>query len=926
MNQIRPIFTLVLISILSFATSVVAQEQCPLPPSPFSGERNIFTPQQEMWLGEVMAEQGERDWKLIADDELNARLQRIGEQLLKHLPATDLKYRFLLIDLPEINAFGIPGGRVYVTRKMVAFVKNDDELAALLAHEIGHIYTHQQAIDFSRYFHDVLGVDTVTDREDVRKQFNALLDNQRRKPSTHKRDRGTREQAVADQLGLYAIARAGYSPQVMPDFFDRLTENHGKTGSFLSDLFGATSDDSRRLREMLKTTAAMPKGCIDPKPVQDANTFAQWQQAVVAHSGRHSGESSELASALIRKSVLTPSLQDDFERIRFSPDGNYLLVQDDSGITVLTHHPLKPLYRIPAPDAAQVKFSPDSKMVVFYTTGPRVERWNVAENKRVDVHEVLERRHCLQAELAPDGNTFACLDEEITLRVYDVSTSTVIYEKKQFGQINWFSLFLLAINGEINTTKFISLAFTPDAKVMVAATFTNNVALDIPNRRTFSLPGATKTHLTNLFTFLDSNRMAVVDGAHSGVYEFPSGKLLTSAALGGRTLEAAAHGDYVIIRPLTKSAAGLFDIKQNKLILGTSKVALDEYDGEEASEGKDGKLVLTHQVGGETKVIEQVDLPRGELRKFRTIAVSSDMNWLALSLKDRGAIYDLNSNERSMFLRAFYGAHFISGPAVVAEYPKFGDAPRMIATMNLKERTGAKSRVLEDDLHAFQAGGYLIVRKPGKEGLLFKDVTLEVQGVTTGEVVFSQHFPGLMPATFVHPEASLLVFASGVSEKAENTSARDQIQSQFSWPDAKKSVYELQVVDLISGKKMRDIHIDSGKFSFAIRDIRATREYLDVADSENRVQLYSLQTGQQIGIVFGGPASISPGGTMSVVTSGNKIALYECATLKKLQEFDFASDPVYSHLSDDGKRLLVLTGDQTAYELKTYADQTTASK
>ena len=87
--------------------------------------------------------------------------------MVQHLPPTQLKFRFYLMELPEVNAFSIAGGRVYVSRKMVALAKTDDELAGVLAHELGHIVTHQIAIEMTTRLRDVLSVKQVGDRTDV---------------------------------------------------------------------------------------------------------------------------------------------------------------------------------------------------------------------------------------------------------------------------------------------------------------------------------------------------------------------------------------------------------------------------------------------------------------------------------------------------------------------------------------------------------------------------------------------------------------------------------------------------------------------------------------------------------------------------------------------------------------------------------------
>jgi hypothetical protein len=259
------------------------------------------------------------------------------------------------------------------------------------------------------------------------------------------------------------------------------------------------------------------------------------------------------------------------------------------------------------------------------------------------------------------------------------------------------------------------------------------------------------------------------------------------------------------------------------------------------------------------------------------------MNWLAFSLRERGGIYNLNSNQRAMLLRGFRGAHFISGPALLSDYPSKDETPRSIAKLDVEHKTGESLRSLPEDLSAFQVGPYLIVRRPKKpRGQLYSDVTIEVQDVVNGSTFFSQHFPGNVPAIFMNPQSNIMALVGGVTASAAENQSDNEIESHFSWLNQKHSVYDIQVIDLISGKKIREIHVDSGKFSFMIRDIAVTHDYLALSDSENRVQVYSMSTGQQVGTVFGGPAYLSTGGLMSVVSHKGRIDVYDCATLKKV--------------------------------------------
>jgi predicted Zn-dependent protease len=101
----------------------------------------LFNSRQELDLGDVEAEWLEKNYRVIYDDELAARLNWISSRILAQLPSTQLKSRIILIDSPTVNSFSVGAGRIYVTRKMIAFVRNDDELAGLIGHEMGHILT-----------------------------------------------------------------------------------------------------------------------------------------------------------------------------------------------------------------------------------------------------------------------------------------------------------------------------------------------------------------------------------------------------------------------------------------------------------------------------------------------------------------------------------------------------------------------------------------------------------------------------------------------------------------------------------------------------------------------------------------------------------------------------------------------------------------
>lgn len=100
-----------------------------------------LTVEQEHYLGRAVASQILRNYAPPYQPKANAYLNLLGQSLavFSDRPETFAGYRFLLLDSDEVNAFGAPGGFILVTRGMIRCCENEDELAAVLAHEICHI-------------------------------------------------------------------------------------------------------------------------------------------------------------------------------------------------------------------------------------------------------------------------------------------------------------------------------------------------------------------------------------------------------------------------------------------------------------------------------------------------------------------------------------------------------------------------------------------------------------------------------------------------------------------------------------------------------------------------------------------------------------------------------------------------------------------
>jgi predicted Zn-dependent protease len=115
--------------------------------NPVTGRQEVvfMSPEREAATGKQAAAQVEREMGIVRDPKLTAYVQQIGARMAKLSPRQDVKYHFAIADMAEPNAFALPGGYVYVSRGLLALANDEDELAGVIGHEIGHVAARHSA-------------------------------------------------------------------------------------------------------------------------------------------------------------------------------------------------------------------------------------------------------------------------------------------------------------------------------------------------------------------------------------------------------------------------------------------------------------------------------------------------------------------------------------------------------------------------------------------------------------------------------------------------------------------------------------------------------------------------------------------------------------------------------------------------------------
>ena len=124
----------------------------------FSCARNPVTGKNEFMLlsenDEIkMGQQADKDvvatYGVYDDKTLAAYITQLGQSMVKISHRPNLTFEFKVMDSPVINAFAVPGGFVYITRGILAYLNNEAELAGVVGHEIGHVTARHSAQKYS---------------------------------------------------------------------------------------------------------------------------------------------------------------------------------------------------------------------------------------------------------------------------------------------------------------------------------------------------------------------------------------------------------------------------------------------------------------------------------------------------------------------------------------------------------------------------------------------------------------------------------------------------------------------------------------------------------------------------------------------------------------------------------------------------------
>ncbi|MBI3045615.1 MAG: M48 family metalloprotease [Betaproteobacteria bacterium] len=249
-----------------FAALLVAAALANCAQNPVTGSPNLvlISESQEIAIGRREDANVRKQYSAYDSAPLQQYVSEIGQRLAKASHRPGIEYRFLVVDSPEVNAFALPGGYIYITRGILAYLNSEAELASVLGHELGHVTARHSVQQLTAATAAGIGASIlqifvpeargVLGDNLVNLLGNVLLSGY-----------GREHELEADRLGAEYLARTGYDPQAMvkvvgvlknQELFDaEVAKAEGRQPRAYHGLFATHPDNDTRLRQVVGEAA-----------------------------------------------------------------------------------------------------------------------------------------------------------------------------------------------------------------------------------------------------------------------------------------------------------------------------------------------------------------------------------------------------------------------------------------------------------------------------------------------------------------------------------------------------------------------------------------------------------------------------------------------------------------------------------------------
>jgi hypothetical protein len=669
--------------------------------------------------------------------------------------------------------------------------------------------------------------------------------------------------------------------------------------------------------------------------------------------------------SLLSQNPLAPALRSTDASLRFSPDGNFLLFQDPSGVIVMTKDPLNIVLRISAEDIYPAQFSQDSRSVTIISRALNFGKWQLPGARKMANGTLPIDQDCLDGQLSPGGELFACIRADFMLALYELSTQKIILENSMVGMMStapghvgefrtrpvvnflWLDLqsafarpFGLLRTSVPTPSPSHSLAhsaihFSPDGKVLIAKSLHGSLGVDVDSRKRFDLPDVLLDAPNESIDLQSRERIVALEkeskresSREFAILPLKNGKAFNHFALTADRVSVATNSRYAIlhISNADGSSASVFDLEQNRTVESPPATALDIRGDQMAVYNISGAVALYRL--GERRLLANLPLPLTRLSELRAASVTPALDKLALSMDGAAAVFDIANGQRLASLAEFSEANFIDQQSIFLFTRELHQDPAHM--LRFESSTGASSTVwtVEKGHQLFPAGPVMLdhfvlkgaVADPFNFPLPEMQIPFRLRGVdpATGKELWKRAFDGDPPTPYADPQGDRFVLGwrvktYGAKEAASHNPAMQALYKSAKLMD-RDSFFE--VLDARTGKSLGGALVQIGNGPTSFDSAFSAGDALILIKDGVRVTIYSLRDGTMKAHLVGArPSASAQNNLVAIDLGGGHLGIYDLNSGTKLDDQTFPDEIAYTHFSGDGKRLLVLTEHQLALVL-----------